>query len=292
MLTIPPNLQSLLDQKLHRYTVCWKITRKDGLVYRFTDHNTDLTFDNELYRAVGGFKASARQKQMNLKTANMDIVGVLDSSAITTEDLRTGRFREAEIREFIIDWMYPWSGAFVTAVYWIDELTFDGLVWEARIQGMAKWLRQQRGRVFTRNCRHELGDAICQVNVASFQQSGTVLSVDANSPRSLFYHDVLETNNYFSNGFITWTSGPNNNLGWEIKAYDATGRMRLHMDTFYDIAIGHTFTIIPGCAKTPGNCRGVDGPDDKPWANNIVRFGGYHLMPGNDKMMQTPNAHT
>jgi hypothetical protein len=34
---------------------CWRITRTDGVVFRFTDHNRDLVVDGEVYEASAGY---------------------------------------------------------------------------------------------------------------------------------------------------------------------------------------------------------------------------------------------
>ena len=58
MKTLPPGLQSHLDSGATTLCWCWKLTRRDGAVQGFTDHDVSVVFDSVAYAATTGFTAS------------------------------------------------------------------------------------------------------------------------------------------------------------------------------------------------------------------------------------------
>jgi hypothetical protein len=82
---------------------------------------------------------------------------------------------------------------------------------------------------------------------------------------------------YFDFGKITFTSGLNNGLSREIKAYLPT-QITLYLPLPYVAAIGDTYTIVAGCDKSFATCR------DR--FNNVVNFRGEPYVSGVDKMVQ------
>ncbi|NQZ73937.1 MAG: DUF2163 domain-containing protein, partial [Dinoroseobacter sp.] len=70
-------------------TVCraWALTRKDGTVLGFTDHDRDLTFDGIVFRAGGGMTARAVESGNGLAVDNSEAQGVLNHSSIRAEDI-------------------------------------------------------------------------------------------------------------------------------------------------------------------------------------------------------------
>jgi len=81
---------------------------------------------------------------------------------------------------------------------------------------------------------------------------------------------------YFDFGLITFTSGLNDDLSMEIKAY-AVGQITLHLPMPYTVAAGDAYTLRAGCDKSLATCR--DRYD------NVVNFRGEPYIPGIDKML-------
>ena len=95
----------------HYFATCWKIIRTDGTTLYFTDHDAEIEYDGDTYSPAGAFSTSARRKEGQLKAQNLEVRGFLDSSVITHDDLRAGRYRDAVVWEYLVDWQYPWCGA-------------------------------------------------------------------------------------------------------------------------------------------------------------------------------------
>lgn len=292
MRTFLPPIASLTDTKSHRLCTCWRITRKDASVFRFTDHNAPLTITGDgTYVAAGGFSASARQRQEGLQTRNLDCIGIINSNAITHEDLRSGRYREAKVEEFLVDWRYPFAGPIYSVTYWIEEVTFDGSRWNAKVTDISRWLRIAIGDVYARNCRWDLFDINCGLNVNDFIETVTITAVD--TARRVFRASTLSSsaNDFYNFGAVAWQSGLNVGLVGQTKAYvGATKQVTLQLDMPFDISVGDSVQMYPGCSKVIEDCKGVAGANGKPWGNNLVNYGGFPHIPGTDKILQTPNT--
>tara|TARA_R100001143_G_scaffold63346_1_gene69840 strand:- start:2765 stop:3565 length:801 start_codon:yes stop_codon:yes gene_type:complete len=265
-----------------------------------TDHDRTISYNGNNFVPSGGFSASARQHAANLKPNNLEIVGVLDSSAITEEDLRAGRYRNATITETLVDWMYPWLGAVRENVYSLSEVTFDGEMWEAQVESRFVRLRQARGDVWGRTCEYDLGDARCSVDLDALEVTGAAVTA-VTTQRRVFDSDIVAgdcslpggatatpgADGHFDFGELTWTSGNNNGITAEVKLYTAeTGGptdsiIELQVNLPFDIEVGDTFDIKPGCSKLK-----VAACKEK--YDNLANYGGNEFIPGNDAMLETP----
>jgi hypothetical protein len=117
-----------------RPATLWTITRADGVVLRFTDHDAPLSVDGQTF-APAAADASARQKRAGLDGQNREFRGAISSDQITFEDLAAGRYRGATVLEQTVDWLYPWQGEFERAEYDITSTTQSGEDWAAEVDG-------------------------------------------------------------------------------------------------------------------------------------------------------------
>lgn len=288
MLEIGPNLKQTLLSSVHQLAMLWDIDRSDGTVLRFTNHNERLVFDGNTYSPDKGFDGSAVQLKSTLSARNLTFEGMISADVITEEDLRAGRYRDAKVTQYLINSRAPWLGWLDRQFFWIKDTTWTGETWEARLEGIGTWLTQAKGFVHTRTCRHNVGDAGCQVDLAPLTVAGEVLSIT--QPFLRFTSDLAEADGYFSEGVITWTSGLNVDTTSPVRFSQLTdGATGLHLETPFQIQVGDTFAVYPGCAKTESACKGTSGTSGRPWANNIVNYGGFPTIPGNDAALTTPD---
>lgn len=107
MRDIPSELRARLLSGTTTLCRCWKISRQDGVVLGFTDHDADLTFDGLKFQASSGLDANALQMSNGLSVDNCQAVGALSASTIREEEIRRGRFDRAEIFHWLVDWRRP-----------------------------------------------------------------------------------------------------------------------------------------------------------------------------------------
>lgn len=296
MLVLSTAIESLRTLQTHRYATLWSIVRVDGVTLRFTDHDeTIVTPSGSTFIPGGGFSASARSKHIGTeKSPNLEIRGIVNSENITEEDLRAGRYREASVSEWLIDWRYPWLGAFAKRVYTIVGVTFSTNGWEAQMEGNARKLRQASGRTAQRRCPHDLGQPIlaslgpgqaggCGVDLALFDDTGTVTSITDDKRKFEATAIGSQVDNYYRHGIITWNTGDNAGLSFECQKYINSGRkFTQFLNTPFVIQIGDTFRAIAGCDKERSTCK------DK--FDNLVNFGGLPWVPGTDKIIRVPRV--
>jgi uncharacterized phage protein (TIGR02218 family) len=263
---------------------CWRVTRRDGVEFFFTDHDQNIAFDGQVYLARTGYSRTAIANDASMAVDNLDVDGVFDAAAITESDMRAGKFDYAEVRVFLVNWADPSMGALRMRRGWFGEviLTEQG-AFRTELRGMVQALQQRLGEIYAPECRADLGDARCKVDLAAFTRAGAVTSA---TDRAVFFAAVdgaPTPDGWFNGGALTFTSGQNAGRTIEVKSWTAaTGRFELFLAVGYAIAAGDTFSVYPGCDKRLDTC-------DLRF-NNVLNFRGEPYVPGLDAMMRHPDA--
>lgn len=279
--------RSLLSpRQSHRHARCWWLRRTDNFNLYLTDHDHKLTlYDGAIYTPVGGLNATAVRKGSALEEQNFEATGVLSSEAITFDDLRAGLFREAEVNEYLVDWLYPWAGPLQHARYWITETKFDGEKWTAQVSGIPYWLRFAVGHVYSRNCDADFGDARCGFDATTVATA--VAAIDTIPENRIeftvsapFAGSVTGT---YDDAVCVFLTGANANLRTRVRTYTVASRgyMRLYLKTPNTMAAGDTFYLVKDCNKTKAACIAY---------SNVVNFRGEESIPGTDKTIETPTS--
>jgi len=285
MLTLPDSLAETLKAPVLFQTTLWKITREDGTILRFTDHDVLVSFEGDDFTPVGGFNQSATQAEGGLRKRNKELLGVLDASYITHDDLRAGLYDNATIAEYLVDWRAPWAGAIAESEYTIGEMLFTGEAWEANLIGLTARLSRAHGRIFTRECGTWVFSTLCGLTDTSWKFTGTISSIV--TQRRKFRTSTLgspaKADDWFNFGKFEWTSGANTGVISEVKTYIQTNsEIELQLATPHDIVATDAFTIWTGCPRDPDTCK------DR--FSNLVNFRGHPFIPGSDRALTTPEA--
>lgn len=285
MRDIPIALQAKLDSGVTTLCHCWKLTRRDGGVQGFTDHDGDLVFDGVTYRAGTGFTSSEATSRFDLSVDGAEIAGALSDDALKERDLAAGRYDAARVETWLVDWSDV-SLRVLTARSTLGEVKRESHAFSAELRGLADSLSQESGRLFTARCGADLGDARCRFDLAAagLQGEGSVLSMESTSTVIAAGLDPF-SEGIFTGGRLGWTSGANTGLSVEIKEHRVvSGHARLSLWQAMPEAIsdGDTFVIAAGCDKRFATCR------DR--FDNAVNFRGFPHIPGNDFVIASPDA--
>lgn len=277
MKTLPTGLQAHLDSGTTTMCYCWRVTRKDETVLGFTDHDEDLVFDSTTFSASTGFSASMAQQTLGLSVDNMELVSALNSEAITEDDIAAGRYDDAFVEIFHVNWQDT-SQRVTVLTGNLGELTLNGISYTAEMRSLVNRLNQKIGRVYQRTCDAVFGDGRCKFNKASVTYTGTVVS--AASPRSIEFSGISALDDdYFSRGVLTWLTGPNAGVAYDIKVH-AGDVIELWTPCTETPQVGDTASITAGCLQTAEVC--------KTKFNNLANFQGFPHMPGNDIVTTYP----
>lgn len=273
-----------------RFATLWRINPDfpSSPTLYFTNHNEEIVFEGNTYEPAGGFNASAHEEREGLKASSFSTKGIVTSEKITEEDLRAGVYREAEVTEYIVDWRWPWIGAIAEQTFWIEEIEWDTDSWKAELTGITNRLREQVGRRYEFTCQWRLGEGQCGnpgdgVDLLTITESGSVTLVE--KQRKIFTTSLNKTftDGHFQDGLLIWTSGSNQGLAFEVRAYELLeGKIFFHIKTPFDIQVEDDFTVYSGCDKRFVTCK------DK--FDNVINFGGFNKMPLTDEVIRAPEA--
>lgn len=285
MREIPPALQTKLDGGVTTLARCWIVTRRDGVVQGFTDHDSDLEIEAVMCRAGTGFGASEATSRFDLSIDGAEISGALAADSLTEADLAAGRFDAAQVDTWLVDWSDVSLRVLLSRAT-LGEVKREGEAFSAELRGLADKLSQESGRLYTARCTADLGDARCKIALAAAGLNGTG-SVSRLLRSSAVAVEGLGdfTEGIFTAGCLTWTGGANAGLAVEIKEHRIAGgevQFTLWQATSETIAVSDAFTVTAGCDKRFETCR------DR-FANSI-NFRGFPHIPGNDFVIAGANA--
>lgn len=179
---------------------CWRITRADGRAFFFTDHDRDLPFEGDLYRASSGYSRTAIANDASLGVDNLDVEGVFDHAAISEEELRAGLFDQAEVRIFLVNWADPAMGRLAMRRGWFGEVVLSERgVFRTELRGLTQALAQRIGELYGPECRADLGDQRCRVLVepsviareTAYAEGDHVRVATGSGPGSQAYEDRI-----------------------------------------------------------------------------------------------------
>ncbi len=186
--TISGSMASHLETELTSLATCWELTRQDGTVFYFTDHDQDLIFDGNTYLAATGFTRSALETTSTLAVDNMELAGLLDSAVITEEDVRAGLFDYAALNSFIVNHEDPDSFSSIKLRSgFLGELTTtsEAGTFNSDFRGLSQNYSQNVGNLYQDTCRADFGDSRCgvvlegaEVERTTAYAVGDVVSVD------------------------------------------------------------------------------------------------------------------
>lgn len=283
MRSVPLALQAKLDTGVTTLCRCWILTRSDGVVQGFTDHDADILLDAVLCRAGTGLLASEATARLGLSVGGSEIAGALADESLSEADLAAGRLDAAQIEVFVVDWSDP-ALRVQLAKGVLGEVRRDGQAFRAEMRGLAHRLAEEKGRLFTPRCTADLGDARCTVDLthATVRGLGTVDALESVSTvRAAGLADFAD--GWFTAGRLVFTSGANDKLAVEVKTHrvDAGGVLiQLWQAMPEPIAPGDTFIVTAGCDKAFTTCRAKFG--------NAINFRGFPHIPGNDFVITYP----
>ena len=280
MKSVSANLATHLAGEQLTLATCWKVTRADGEIFGYTDHDADLVVAAVTYKAATGHTASSVESTADLSIDNLEVGSFLDDASITESDLIAGVWNHATVEIFRVNYLALGDGTLSVRKGHLGEIRVRGQRFIGELRGMAQALQQTIGEVYTASCRADLFDARCGLVEASFTVTGTVASVT----NAAVFGDTSRTEalHWFRGGKIAWTSGFNDGLEMEVKAWTlATTTFELMLPMSRAIQVGDTYSAIPGCFK-----RFTDDCVTK-FANG-VNFRGEPHVPGLDAIIKRP----
>ena len=277
MSSYPEGLTSHFGREVTTVCHCWRLTRKDGAVTGYTDHDRTLTVGGIAYAPETGFSASEARDTLGLAVDTVDVEGALSSERISEEDIAAGLYDGATVETLLVNWRKPADFALIRTAT-IGKITRSDQRFIAELESMVHMLDQPGGRYVSRSCDAELADARCKflADRPGFSATG---AVGPQVTPSGFTASGLEmfSAGWFSHGVLTWTSGASSGRSERIDEHrmDAAGvTLVLRPRAGPMPEPGDTFSAFAGCDKTFATCKAK--------FDNAVNFRGFPHLPGND----------
>ena len=167
MRAVPSDLADRLDSGAASLCHAWILTRVDGAVLGFTDHDRDLVVEGVVCTAASGWTAGAAETAAGFSPGQAAAVGGFDDAALSEADLAAGLYDGARVECRVVDWSAPqlavrlWSARVAAA-------KVEGGAFTLALEGPLAALDRVAGRTFGRSCDAAFGDARCGVDVAAF----------------------------------------------------------------------------------------------------------------------------
>lgn len=273
-----PALTAHLGRDVTTLCHCWRLTRRDGQVSGFTDHDLPLIVDGTTFRPDSGFGASEARKSLGLGVDTVDIEGALSSAEIDADDVAAGLYDGATVETLLVNWKSPVDFARLRRSTVAKITRADGH-FLAELQSPMRALDRPNGRHVTRGCDANLGDARCGVDLDAPALSGIGALVEVEAA------DVVHVSGlgglaagWFAGGRIEWTSGALAGRKETVRLHAvAGGIVRLTLAVEPPRAMpqaGDTLRVTAGCDKAFATCKAKFG--------NGANFRGFPHLPGND----------
>ncbi|NCO85173.1 MAG: DUF2163 domain-containing protein [Rhodobacterales bacterium] len=264
----------------------WAITRADGLVLGFTDHDLPLHFDGITFRADTGMSARALVQGTGLAVDNTEAMGALSDSAITEADIEAGRYDGAEVRAWLVNWQEP-AQRMLRFAGTIGEIRRGAGAFHADLRGLTEALNQPQGRVYQRPCAAVLGDGQCRFNLAAVGYSET-RAAETVTRGQVFGFDGLDLydDRWFERGMLRVLTGAAAGLAGVIK-HDQIRAGGARVIELWEplraaVAPGDMLRLEAGCDKRVETCRLK--------FNNLLNYRGFPFIPGEDWLLAIPRA--
>lgn len=281
MKSIAPGLQAHLDSGTTTLAWCWRITRGDGTVFGFTDHDLTLSFDGTDFEPESGLVASEIRSGSDLAVDAQDAEGVLSSDRITETDILDGRWDNAAVDLWRVNWADPAQRVLMRHGA-VGQIRRGRVAFVAEIRSLAHVLGQTVGRAYQATCDAALGDTRCGIDLEGAAYRGTGAVVDVLRDR-VFTASGLGAfaSGWFALGFVEWTGGANDGRRADVAAHevaDGVVIVTLLDAPVLGLAGGDAFVIRAGCDKQLSTCRDRFA--------NVLNFRGFPHIPGQDTVLR------
>lgn len=272
-----PDAISMLGSDLTTLTFSWKIVRRDGVALGFTSHDKDLYIDGLLFRSAPGVTPSAVMLSDGLDVDTMELSGAISAEAISDEDLEIGRFDGASVTFLMTDWSRPEEVSRILARGTVGQITSRDQGFVAELRSPSQALEAVAIELFSPECRADLGDTRCRVNLASYSRMCRVQTPVDISHTDLTLSEELGSDNFYGYGSARPVSGRNAGLVRQVVRSEGN-LVTLRSPFPYTLDAGTLIVLRAGCDKLFKTC--IEKFD------NAKNFRGEPHVPGNDTVLQ------
>lgn len=267
---------AMLDKPVASIAFCWMLERSDGAGLALTSHDRPLMVDAVRYEPAPGFTPTVIRAELGLEPNGSEVHGSLSSEAINEADIAAGRWDGAKLKLTAVDWEHPGGEMLSLMSGELGQIARKDGAFEADLLGAATRLELQICPFTSPDCRAELGDPKCRVDMSGRRLRAVVTNAAG--------HDVEVdqlVDERFRFGTIRFLAGAANGERRTILAADGH-QLSLRSAPAGEVAIGTAVELVEGCDKALATCSGRFA--------NAANFRGEPHLPGNDLLTRYPGA--
>ncbi|MDN8449689.1 DUF2163 domain-containing protein [Acinetobacter baumannii] len=274
-----PKLIALLDANQFIMADLYTITTIQGIEYRFTNYDFDLTVGGKVFSSQGPIiSREGISLSLGIEVDNLSItIGTNESTkfgevpvaqAFHNGVLDGARFK---LERIFMDAHTPTDTSAGTLVLFegrIVEPEFDRYEIKASVVSDVDGLKLQMPRnLYQPGCLNTLFDSACGLRSADFAVNTTI---GANSTPNRILCDLSQPQGWFTQGVVEFLEGVNIGIKRTVRLHE-TGALLLTLPLLEMPAIGEAIRVYPGCDKRLETCTNR--------FNNRARFRGSPYVP-------------
>ena len=259
----------------------YTITLSGGSVYRWTNHQTALTFNGNTWAKGALFTRGSISHKLGTQVSTMSV-----TIAATSTDTINGTallpfiagkgFDGATLkleRAFLPNWQSPITGTLIDFAGTISSIKNVSRA-SAEItvsSGMIRLNINMGPDLYQAPCLNVLFSSNCGLLKATYAVNGAVTGTPT---PTAFNTNLSAADGYFSQGVILFTSGANTGIQRAVRTHvNASGALTMTFPLPVAPAATDTFTAWPGCDRTLATCKA------KFLSDNSLHFRGQPFIP-------------
>ena len=265
-----------MSGELTSLAFCWQLERRDGAGIALTSHDRPITIDGIRFEPAPGMTPASIRSGAGMSATSSEVFGAMSSQTISEADIFAGRWDGAALSLFAVDWEDPDAGVQPLIEGELGQVASVDDKFEAELLGVAAKLERPLCPLTSPECRAELGDPRCRVDMAARRLRAAVVEA-ANNIVTI----DRPVDDRFRFGEIRFLGGPAN--GERRKILSVAGpELSLRSATSVEVPAGTAVELTEGCDKRLMSCSTRFA--------NAENFRGEPHLPGNDLLTRYPGA--
>lgn len=255
---------------------CWTLERRDGAGLGLTSHDQALVIGGTAFRPSPAITPAAVRLRSGLEAQRGEVEGALSDAALSERDLEAGRWDGARVSLFAVDWQDPDGEQVQLAGGGLGPVSITDGAFAAEMMGAADALSAPVCPETSPECRAELGDRLCRVDLAGRREMFAVASFGGGT---LALDRAVDARFLFGEACVI----DGGNGGWRSRIIAVAANAVVLRDVpSFALVAGCRVRLTEGCDKRFATCQGRFA--------NSANFRGEPHLPGNDLLTRYPGA--
>ena len=251
MIKINKSTKSKSLKLVSNYAICWHLQFINGDELRFTNYDSDIIINEQTYIANSVLTYRSIEKNSESLKEDNEICGIINDNYFKQEDILNGKLNNVYIEIFLINTVDLDSDKLIINQGYINNIKIVANKFIANISSIQNKLNKKITHSFSQRCRAQFCDNKCTLQKKNYTYYGKITKIISNN---IFYDSKRnEENFYFNFGEITFLSGSNSGLCFQIKNF-TNNEIELISPYIYKLKIDDQYSIIAGCDKNFSSC--------------------------------------